>query len=389
MDTAKAEVTEFRGLQDLKPLLSSPGPCVTVYLTLNRRTVTQNEKAHELEWREAIRSIEPKLQELGQQGREFRETLAQWATISQDQLARGKAVAVFRSPNIFRVTSLYGPVPSRAVVAPRFYIRPLLPELVKPQNFYILALSQKDVRLLRCTRYSSEEVALPFGTSTDYEAYMATAKPDRQDTLESTAGPSAGHTKGVVGTTYTVKESKPQYLSHFFQQIDAGVNELLRGSSDPVILAAVDYELALYRSVNTYRNLLDQDIQGAPNSLKSGEMHARALEAINRSYDKKVEDILAEYNHKVGGGASNRLKDIVTAAHDGRVLTLLISDSLETPGVFDEATYSVKGRPTGTTEQEDLVNATAVQTILHAGQVFEIPNKKMPDGAPAVAIFRY
>ena len=42
-------------------------------------------------------------------------------------------------------------------------------------------------------------------------------------------------------------------------------------------------------------------------------MHTRALDAISRQYGKKIDDELAEYNHKVGGGASNRLKDIVLA----------------------------------------------------------------------------
>jgi hypothetical protein len=187
----------------------------------------------------------------------------------------------------------------------------------------------------------------------------------------------------------TTREDKPEYLAHFFRQIDRGVNEVLRGSSDPLVIAAVDRELALYRSVNTYANLAEEDVQGAPNGLKAGEMHARAIDALLRSYEKKVDDVLSEYNHKVGSGASNRLKDIVTAAHDGRVLTLLVSDSLEATGAFDEATHSVKGRQTGASEDEDLVNDAAVQTILHAGQVCVVPNSKLPNGAPLAAVFRY
>jgi hypothetical protein len=38
--------------------------------------------------------------------------------------------------------------------------------------------------------------------------------------------------------------------------------------------------------------------------------------------------------------------------------------SQEQTGIFDEATNSVKGRPTGTTEDEGLVNDAAMQTIL-------------------------
>jgi hypothetical protein len=95
--------------------------------------------------------------------------------------------------------------------------------------------------------------------------------------------------------------------------------------------------------------------------------------------------VLAEYDHKVGGGASNRLKDVLTAAHDGRVLTLVVSDSLTPTGTFDEATNQAIG---GKGDQ-DLVNDAAAQTILHAGNVLVAPNSKMPHGSPVAAVFRY
>jgi hypothetical protein len=384
MDTAKVEVTDLQSHKDLKALLSSPGRCVSVYMSPKATP-----KASALEWEETVRTIEPKLQELGKLGRELREMLGNWEAISHGEAPEGKGLAVFVAQQAFKIVWLSDVIQSRAVVGPRFYIRPLLPELRKEKPFYILALSQNDVRLLRCSSGEAQEVEWPNGTATSFDRYMDTAKPDHQDTNETSAGPSAGHTKGIVGSTSTVREDKPQYLGHFFRQIDRAVNEILRGSFDPLVLAAVEYELALYRSLNTYPHLLDEDAQGAPNGLKSGEMHARALEALTRSYEKKIEAVLAEYDHKVGGGASNRLKDVVRAAHEGRVLTLLVSDSLENPGVFDEETYSAKGGANGTSEEGDLINDAAVQTLLHGGQVFSTANKRMPNGAPAAAIFRY
>jgi len=103
----------------------------------------------------------------------------------------------------------------------------------------------------------------------------------------------------------------------------------------------------------------------------------------------RVDTALADWNHRVGAGASNRTKEVVTAAHDGRVLTLLVSDSLELTGVFEEATHRVTGRETGGPQDEDLVNDAAVQTILHAGKVLVAPHHKMPNGAPAAATFRF
>ncbi len=342
-----------------------------------------------LEWKETLRAIENNLDQYGSQGRELLDSISSWNTFAPDGGPRGRSLAVFRSPDYFGWTWLDETTASRAVIGPRFYIRPLLPELTRGKSFYILALSRKDVRMLRCTARKSEDVPFGPGVITTFEAWMNTAKPDHTTDNMGTGGPSTGHMKGVMFTTSSEREDKGEYLAHFFRQIDRGVDEMLRGKSDPVVPAGVDYEIALYRTVNTCPNLSEECVHGAPNGLKGGELHARALQAITRAYEKKVDALLAEYNHKVGGGASNRLKDVITAAHDGRVLTLLLSDSLEMTGAFNEATHSVKGRQTGTSADEDLINDAAVQTILHAGEVYVVPNGKMPNGAPLSAIYRF
>ncbi len=102
-----------------------------------------------------------------------------------------------------------------------------------------------------------------------------------------------------------------------------------------------------------------------------------------------MDEILAEYNHKVGSGASNRLKDVVLAAHEGRILHLVVSDQLSPTGTFDLETYQVTGGAKGGIQDQDLVNDAAVQTLLHAGNVFVTSNKKLPQGSPVAAVFRY
>ncbi len=389
MDTLKAELAGFESTKDLKPMLGSQGPCLSLFMPLNNGSGNQSAKGNALEWREMVRSLDSKIQQYGPEGRQLLETVSHWEAVSPDAEPQGKSIAVFRSPDVFRVSWIEEQVRSKAVVGPHFYIRPLLPELMRDRTFYLLALSQKNVRLLRCTSRTSEEVEFPPATASSYDAYMNTAKPDHTSDNRSSPGPSSGTSKGVMFSTSSDREDKDEYLAHFYGQIDRGVNECLRGKTEPLVLVGVEYEIALYRSLNKYQHLADEAVEGAPNSLKSGEMHARAMNAILQCYEKKVDEELAEYNHKVGGGASNRLKEIIPAAHEGRVLTLLVSDSIETTGAFDEATYTVKGRETGSSEDEDLVNDAVVQTILHAGKVYTVPNGKMPNGTPLAAIYRF
>ncbi|MBV9404627.1 MAG: hypothetical protein JO211_04735 [Acidobacteriaceae bacterium] len=385
----KVEPAAFESLKDLKPILGSEGPCLSIFLPTSGASRSQGAKTNSLEWREMVRSLGSRLEPFGSKGRELLDSVSDWDVVSQGGEPQGKSIAVLRSPDVYTVTWLDEAVASHAVVGPHFYVRPLLPELTRPKTFYILALSQKNVRLLRCTSRTSEEVALPTTTATSFDAYMNTAKPDHLTDNRASAGPGTGSSKGVMFTTSTEREAKDEYLAHFYKQIDRGLHECLRGKTEPVVLAGVEYEIALYRSLSKYPHLAEEAVSGAPNSLKAGEMHARAIDAIARCSEHKVDGALNEYNHRVGAGASNRLKEIIPAAHEGRVLTLLISDSLETTGAFDEATYKVTGRETGTSDDEDLTNDAAVQTILHAGQIYVVPNGKMPNGAPLAAIYRF
>ena len=389
MDTLKAELAEFQTLKDLKPILATQGPCLSVHIPLSSAPVNQALKANALEWKEVLRSLEPKIEQYGAEGRKLLEGISDFNAVWPGQEPQGRSICVLRSPDVFLVTWVEQVTRRRAVIGPHFYIRPLLPQLTNHRSFYLLALSQKNVRLLHCTGRSADEAPFPPGVATSFDSWMNSAKPDHVRDNRASPGPSAGSSTGIMFGTISDTEDRDEYLSHFFRQIDRAVNDMLRGKTEPLVLCGVDYELPLYVAVNSYPHLASESVQGAPNSLKSGEMHARALEALATCYEHKVGDALAEYNHKVGGGASNRIKEVVKAAHDGRVLKLVVSDSLETTGAFNEATYTVKGRETGTAEDEDLVNDAVVQTILHAGQILVAPNGKMPNGTPAAAIFRF
>ncbi|MGH9584828.1 MAG: hypothetical protein ACRD4O_18050 [Bryobacteraceae bacterium] len=389
MDTLKAGLAEFQSLKDLKPMLAGDGPCLSVYVPLSALPPNQSAKANMLLWKDTVKTLEEKLRQYEPVARELLASIADWDAVTQGEQPRGQSAAVFRSPSVFCVTWIAEPVKPRAVIGPSFYIRPMLPELTRHKAFYLLALSKKNVRMLRCTLRTSEEVSFPPGAVMSFDEWMNTAKPDHVLAKSAATGPSSGGSKGPMSTTSYGRETQDQYVGHFYGQIDHGVNEMLRGRTEPLVLAAVEQEIPLYREVNTYPHLAEEAVLGAANGLKSGEMHARAINALLRCYENKVDSALAEYDHKVGGGATNRLKEVLKAAHEGRALTLIVSDSLETAGSFDESTYTVTGRETGTSGDQDLVNDAVVQTILHAGQVLVAPNGKMPNGAPAAAIYRF
>ena len=268
----------------------------------------------------------------------------------------GKAVAIYCAPEFCRSFDLSETVEESVSIANHFYIKPLIPALQAEQRFYVLALSQKHIRLLRCTENHSEEVELPASVL---------AFPESEDNVIQ--------------------------LSHFYKQVSEGVTAFLRERHDesPLVIAGVEYEIATFRKVNVYPHLAQDVVHGAPDGLKGGELHKRALEAVRSYFETPLRTALARFEEAGTQRSSSTVKDIVKASFDGRVLDLILAEGAHYMGTFDDSTWDVKGHKQAVEGDEDLLNAAALQTLLHAGQVFVVPANQIPHGAPAIAVYRY
>src|SRR5262249_22128577 len=133
---------------------------------------------------------------------------------------RGKGFVVFRSPRVFRHFYVAAPLEEFVTVADHFYILPLLPLVGHERIFYILTLSQKHIRLLRCEGGTSVEVALPRSVPRTLDDFMQTSRPDHVLDNRAWGGPSMGSMRGVIFGTSTDREAKDEYLMHFYKEVD-------------------------------------------------------------------------------------------------------------------------------------------------------------------------
>lgn len=380
---------------DVKQIVTTDsGPCITLVLPTHSAQSDQRRQdptrvknvLKELERLAGERGLEPEAaKELLQPVREF---------LEGDALTRddGQAVLVLRSPDTFYTVALPDmPEAERVEMAQYFYVKPLVKLADKQEEFYILALSRKRVRLIKCTPDSSEEVALPDDFPTGMMEALAIDTPDRNERGHS----GTGHTSGEHSATSFSKGSEDanlkEYLHTFYTQVGKRLHDFLNSDARPIIAACVDYEWAIFRQgTASLPTLLEEHVSGSPDGLKGGELHSRALEVLAHRREQHIDQILQQYDKAYGGGqASNSIRDIVRAAHQGRVLHLLMAEGAELPGQFDEATYSVKpgsGRGDG---GQDLVNVAALFTLLNRGEVHVVPADKLPNSAPMIAVYRY
>jgi len=297
---------------------------------------------------------------------------------------QSNGLALFLCPDFFRYFRLPVDFVPSVILADRFNVKPLLPLFNTEGRFYVLALSQKDVRLLACSRYAVKETR-PEGLPRNIEEVLKFDVFEKQLRTRPAMTGATGQ-KGSSAWTDYGKEN----LLRFLQQVDKGLRPHLKEERAPLVFAGVDYLFPMYREVNAYPNLLETAINGNPDQMSADELHALAWPVVEPWFRKEQEEARVRYRQSLGTGlASNNLEEIVPAAHHGRVGYLFVEVGQEKWGTFNPRTGKAVLHDGGQKGDEDLIDFAAIQTLAAGGKVYAVPRDGMPDKEPVAALFRY
>jgi hypothetical protein len=158
----------------------------------------------------------------------------------------------------------------------------------------------------------------------------------------------------------------------------------------PLVLAAVDYLLPLYRETNTHPGLLPEAILGSPEAQSAAVLGSRAWDIVRSHLEHAEAAALARYEDQAGSGrVSTDLATILRASHDGRVADLFVATATERWGTFEPASgvLSVRERPGAV--GEDLLNVAAIETFRRGGTVHVLGRERVAGGNDIAALFRY
>ncbi len=298
-------------------------------------------------------------------------------------------LAVFLGPDHFSYFTVPIHFAENVVVDGRFHVKPLLPAHYGDGRFYLLSLSQKRVRVFVGSRDELEEIQV-VGVPTGIEEYMrfidpATSNQNRPAVPRGGGTPVAYNSHGVGG------EDEKQRIGEFFHQVDAGLHDLLKDETAPLVVACVDYLFPLYVAANTYAHLQPDHVRGNPESCRSAELHHHAWKLVEPRFAERQAAAVALYRELEGSRkASRKIKSVVPAAFNGRVDTLLVAADQEIWGVFDPETGHVKEtKQAPPADAQELLNLSAIHTLHTGGTVYALPSEEMPHGVPMAAIYRY
>ncbi|MFO7575352.1 MAG: hypothetical protein R6W67_09365 [Bacteroidales bacterium] len=297
-------------------------------------------------------------------------------------------LAIFRNLDQFIYFTIPVYFDSFIYIKDHFYLKPLLPYINDDDKFYLLALSLGGVKLYegfphRIDEFETEDL-LP-GKPEEVLGYDFTEK-----NLQFRTGQTGGNQAMFHGHGGGKDEKKMETLK-YFRAIHEGVMQILEDKDVPMILAAVDYLVPLYREVSDYKYLEEKFVSGNPEHEDPVLLHEKAREILKGYFNRKrTEKVLAFEQALSDIKASYKPEEIIPAAINQRVDTLFIRNLSELWGMFDQDTNEIIIRDEGNGENSSLLNLAAVHTILNNGSVYLMDADKMPEpGSILNAIFRF
>lgn len=304
-----------------------------------------------------------------------------------------EGLAIFIGRDCFHFFQLPLAFAEQVSIGTRFAIRPLLPLLSGNGVFYVLALSEKQVRFLRGTRYSVEEIPLRVAPHSLAET-LKFDEFEKQIQQHSTASGGLGrgsaavfHGQGDAGDAALNRKHILRYVS----EIDAEVSMILAGSHAPLVLAGVESMQGLYRTASHYTPITKSGINGNPDHLSAKHLHERAWPLVAEQFQQPKADAIEKFCalHSAGKQPSHTTwRSLLQEAYTKRVDTLFIPEDAHISGTFDEETDTISIHPQPEAGDQDLVDTMAAYTLRNGGMVYVLGQSEMPMGLPVAAILR-
>jgi hypothetical protein len=272
------------------------------------------------------------------------------------------------------------------VVDDRFHLKPLLPLLVGDGRFFVLALSQKQVRLMEGSMTRIRELDLH---SVPQRLQDAVGYDWQERFLQFH---TASARSSAIFHGHGAGDDQKAEVEKFLRAVDRALLELLRDKQVPLVIAAAEPILSMYREISKHPHLADTGIPGSPDQLSAEQLHGQAWQLVEPGFLAQRRAWADRYAELAGTGrATDRLLDILPAVFDGRVETLFIATDQERWGRYDpearQATLVQEPSP----GDHELLDLAAVEALNRGASVYAVPADRLPtdNGTGIAAIFRY
>jgi hypothetical protein len=367
-------------------------PCVSIYIPT--RSSGTDAKEPSIRLKNAVQKCQEQLGRRGVKRQVISDILAPVRALGTETLSwgqPGRELAIFSRRDFFQYHRLQINHTQQISVAYRPYIKPLVPLLMFSGKFYILTLSLHQIKLYEATREGMQEKLLKNCPRSIEDLLQYEQVEEHIQAHTMPRGKSAGssaifHGHGNIADKTKHKKDIAEYLN----TVDKGLKELLSTERSPLVLAGVDYIRAEYAKLSSYPNVLSEGIDGNPEQFKESKLHQAAWHIIEPLLDRQLRADVEKFgDFSAYGRTSTDLREILPAAYQGRVDTLLVDAARCTWGGFDPGSNQIHVHEEPEANDEDLLNLAIIYVLAGRGKVYMPSKQRMPEGAVQAAVFRY
>jgi len=362
--------SEFKSLYDVRS-----DACVSIYLRTT--PLTQESDASRIELGNFAREARQRLETAGLDKRRLLSLMEELDALAEDEefwRLQANSLAVLATPDSLRTFRLANHLTPMVEVADRFHLKPLIRPVTFPHSAFVLALSENAVRLVEM------HADMP----------AATVKIDNMPSdAASAVGKSTLNDRTSDGRMGGLESQNVRFLQ-YARKIDAALRPFLSGRETPLILAATGRLASVFRSVNSYPNLLPDDIKTSPDRLSDAELAQAGRAVLDAAYAREIDELNALYDKRAGSGrATTDISDAARAATFGAVETLLVDIDAVIPGTVDAETGVVSFTDGGDTTTYGVVDEIASRAFANGARVLGVRRSDLPGQKELAAILRF
>ncbi len=364
-------------LPEIQQLIGERGEAhVSIYLETTPQTQHIGEAGVNLA--NLIKEADAQLEQAGVDKRQRWAVQEQLEEVSEDEefwKFQANSLAIFATPESHRSYRLPNKLSPMVQVSDRFHLKPLLRSISVQQHAFVLALAENEVRLIEV-----------FSDMPALEVKVAGMPKD----AASAVGTSTVNTRSHSSGRHSGGEGQKLLLRKYCRAVDAALRPLLAGRHEPLILAATEPLLSIYRSVNSYPVFTSQVIQTSPMRIPEHELASQARPILDERHADAIAEFHELYRQRSNEGrASTQIARAARAATFGAIDTLMVDIDEVVHGTIDEVSGEVHLAESASAETYGVVDEIAGRTLASGGKVLGVRKADIPGEASLAAILRY
>lgn len=362
--------TEIENLADHKE-----SPAVSIYLRTTPNT--KDAQADRIELKNLLKEAVTQLEAAGTDKRSIWPIEAAVGHLIDDDdfwLTQAHSLAIFATKDRLRTFRLPNKLTNAVEVSDRFHLKPLLRSVTFPHHAYVLVLGIGAVRLIEVSPDLPPQPVTAPGLPRDFSAALGRSSHGEKD-------------RGMRSGEET---SEAALLTRFARTVDAALRPLLKGETSPLILAASEPMVSIFRNTTSYAHVAAEAIPGNNAETPDHVLAEASRPILDGVYAAEIRDLNELFAARVPQGrATTDIVQAARAATFGAVDTLLVDMDVTISGSVGEGNGAVTFDDKPDAVNYGVVDEIARRVLRSGGRVVSVRRYDIPDKADLAAILRY